>query len=122
MAPLSSLVDQACEQLGIAPEPDMLLTVNGKGVTDMTQPIRFANIPSGARLELFTGERIVRCASEYHAGFNGILMITAITFRRQLSDQNMHSAKAWAEAQPLLESPKAPFWSVRRARAGAWRG
>ncbi len=56
MAPLSAVVSAALAAEGVAAEGGALRLLHGGKPLDLQAPLRFANLPAGAKLQLLTGE------------------------------------------------------------------
>ena len=55
LAPLSEVVAAALAAEGVAASPAACKLMHGKNALDLGTPLRFANLPTGAKLELLTG-------------------------------------------------------------------
>lgn len=55
MAPLSAVVSAALAAEGVAAEGGALRLLHGGKPLDLQAPLRFANLPAGAKLQLLTG-------------------------------------------------------------------
>ncbi|KAK9826039.1 hypothetical protein WJX74_007186 [Apatococcus lobatus] len=57
MAPLSKIVEEACKALKPPRDPLLCQLLVNKKQQDLATPVRFANLPSNAKLELLTGHQ-----------------------------------------------------------------
>lgn len=55
MAPLSKVVEEACKALKPPRDPSSCQLLLNKKQQDLATPVRYANIPKDAKLELLTG-------------------------------------------------------------------
>lgn len=55
MAPLSAVVSAALAAEGVAAEPSACSLLLARKALDLGTPLRFANLPTGAKLKLVTG-------------------------------------------------------------------
>ena len=55
LAPLSEVVAAALAAEGVAADPVACKLMHGKNLLDLGTPLRFANLPTAAKLELITG-------------------------------------------------------------------
>lgn len=60
MAPLSAVVEAALTAEGVTADPAACKLLLSKQALDTSTPLRFANLPTGAKLELVTGPFMLR--------------------------------------------------------------